>query len=91
VEPGQLRFCYSDHGKPSLVPTSGQKTLSFSLSHSDGLALYAITRGREIGIDLERVYPVPEAEQIAEHFFSAQENAAFRTLPASLKLFMRSH
>jgi 4'-phosphopantetheinyl transferase len=85
MEPSQLRFCYSDHGKPSLVPTSGQKTLSFNLSHSDGLALYAITRDRGIGIDLERVRPVAKVEQIAERFFSARENAVFRTLPASLK------
>ena len=85
MKPGQLRFCYSDHGKPSLAPMSGQKTLNFNLSHSDGLALYGITRGREIGIDLERVRPVAEVEQIAERFFSAQENAVFRTLPASLK------
>jgi 4'-phosphopantetheinyl transferase len=85
VEPGQLRFCYSDYGKPSLAPPSGPKTLNFNLSHSDRLVLYAVTRGREIGIDLERVRPVPEAEQIAERFFSAEENAVFRTLPARLK------
>lgn len=85
MEPGQLRFCYSDYGKPSLAPTSGQKTLSFNLSHSDGLALYAMTRGRETGIDLEHVRSVAEAEQIAERFFSAQEKAVFRALPASLK------
>lgn len=85
VEPSQLRFYYSDYGQSSLTPTPGQDTLRFSLSHSDGLALYAVTRGREIGVDLERVRPVAEAEQIAERFFSAQENAVFRTLPASLK------
>ena len=85
TEPDQLRFCYDDYGKPSLAPSSDQETLNFSLSHSDGLALYAVARGREIGIDVERVCHIPEAAQIAERFFSAHENAVFRTLDARLK------
>jgi 4'-phosphopantetheinyl transferase len=85
MAPGRLRFRTNDHGKPYLAPMSGQKTLNFNLSHSDGLALYAITCDREIGIDLERVRPVAEAEQFAARFFSAQENGVFRTLPVGLK------
>lgn len=83
--PGELRFRYSEHGKPSLVPAFDGGGLRFNLSHSDGLALYAVARGREVGVDLERVRPVLEAEQIAERFFSARENAALRALPAHLK------
>lgn len=85
MDPRQLRFHYDNHGKPSVVSTSGQETLYFNLSHSDGLALYAVARDRQIGIDLERVCPVAEAEQIAERFFSAQEKTVFRSLPADLK------
>ena len=55
------------------------------MSHSQGLALYAITREREIGVDIEHVRPVPEAEQIADRFFSARESAVFRALPPSQK------
>lgn len=85
VAPGGLRFCYGDYGKPFLDPTFDREGLRFNLSHSGGLALYAVARGREVGIDLERVRPVAEAEQIAERFFSARENAALRTCPANLK------
>ena len=85
VDPRQLRFRYVDYGKPSLIPFPGQEALHFNLSHSDGLALYAVARDRQIGIDLERVCPVAEAEQIAERFFSAQEKTVFRSLPADLK------
>ena len=59
--------------------------LRFNLSHSQGLALYAVTRGREIGVDLECIRPISDAEQIAERFFSAHENAVFRTIPAHEK------
>jgi 4'-phosphopantetheinyl transferase len=85
MEPSQLRYCYSEHGKPYLTPSSGRKTPSFNLSHSDGLALYAVARGREVGIDLERIRPVVEVEQIAERFFSAWEKDVFRALPGHLR------
>ncbi len=82
-EPSELHFCYSPYGKPALDRESGGDTLCFNMSHSHGLALYAVTRGREIGIDLERLRPIPEAMQIAERFFSAHENAVLRALPTS--------
>ena len=85
IEPSLLRFSYSDYGKPSMVPMPAQNVLQFNLSHSDGLALYAVARGREIGIDLERVHPIDDAESIAERFFSPQEKAVFRTLRPSQK------
>jgi 4'-phosphopantetheinyl transferase len=85
MQPDQLCFCYDDYGKPSLAPSSDQERLNFSLSHSDGLALYAVTRSREIGIDVERVCHIPEAAQVVERLFSAHENAVFRTLDARLK------
>ena len=85
IEASQLRFCYSPYGKPALATTPGQDTLSFNVSHSHGLALYAVTRGREIGIDLERIHADLECEQIAARFFSPRENAVLRALPTKLK------
>jgi len=85
IEPSQLQFYYGPRGKPALTETYGGGWLRFNLSHSQGLALYAVTRDREIGIDIEHIRPMPEAEQIAVRFFSVQENAVFRTLPPSQK------
>jgi 4'-phosphopantetheinyl transferase len=85
IEPSRLQFCYGSYGKPVLAETFAKDKLRFNLSHSQGLALYAITREREIGVDIEYVRPIPEAEQIAERFFSARENAVFRALPPSHK------
>jgi 4'-phosphopantetheinyl transferase len=83
--PGELCFRYGEHGKPFLDPAFDREGLCFNLSRSGGLALYAVARGREVGIDLERVCHVAEVEQIAERFFSAREKAALRTFPADLK------
>ena len=78
TEPGHLRFSYSDHGKPTLDPPSD---LVFNVSHSGGVALHAVTRGREIGVDIEKVRPMADGEQIAERFFSAEEVEVFLHVP----------
>lgn len=80
LQPEQLRFCYSAHGKPYL-----DLALRFNLAHSHGLALYAITSGREVGVDVEYVHPITGLDRLVERFFSARERTALRALPASQK------
>jgi len=83
--PECLSFCYSSHGKPALAGESGKDAIRFSVSHSHGVALYAVTRGREVGIDLERIrFDLPVAE-IAERFFSRREVAMLRALPTDVQ------
>lgn len=85
VGPERLNFDYNDYGKPFLASEFGQSGLNFNLSHSDGLVLYAVTRNREVGIDLERIRTDFAYEGIAKRFFSRAEVAALRTIPAKLK------
>jgi 4'-phosphopantetheinyl transferase len=49
--PSALRFTLGVHGKPVLDLPSGQ--LHFNLSHSGGLAVYAVTEMSPVGIDIE--------------------------------------
>jgi 4'-phosphopantetheinyl transferase len=79
--PESLSFCYSSHGKPALAGESGGDAIRFNLSHSHGIALYAVTRGREVGIDVERIRFNLAVAEIAERFFSRREVAMLRTLP----------
>jgi 4'-phosphopantetheinyl transferase len=58
----------------------------FNVSHSDELALFAVASDREVGIDVERVRPVTDPEQIADHFFSAPERTALRAVPPDRRL-----
>jgi 4'-phosphopantetheinyl transferase len=85
VEPEQIQFCYGRYGKPSLVDTCNNTGMRFNLSHSKNLAVYAFTRDREIGVDIEHIHHIPEMDQIAEQFFSVRENAVFRALPPHKK------
>lgn len=83
-EPSQLKFCYGPYGKPALAEESGGGSLQFNLSHSYGMALYAVTRRRNIGIDLERVRTDWASERVARQFFAPGEVAQLRALPQSM-------
>jgi 4'-phosphopantetheinyl transferase len=83
--PQYLRFIYGPHGKPALATDTGGVALHFNVSHSHGLALYAITRGREVGVDIERIRSEVVQEQVAEHFFSPREVTVLRALPSPLQ------
>jgi 4'-phosphopantetheinyl transferase len=79
--PEYLSFCYGSHGKPALAGESDGDTIRFSVSHSHGVSLYAVARGREVGIDLELIRADVGALEIAERFFSQREVAMLRALP----------
>jgi len=86
IDPRHLRFYYNQYGKPFLAPEFSSYLLNFNLSHAGSMALYAITRNMEIGVDVERVRADFEYEEIAERFFSANEVAILRTIPTEKKL-----
>jgi 4'-phosphopantetheinyl transferase len=54
---------------------------AFNQSASDELAVIAVARGVEIGIDVERIRPVPDAAGIVARFGSAFEVASYRLVP----------
>lgn len=83
-EARRIRFAFGTHGKPELAEPSGE--VGFNLSHSGDLALLAVAGRREVGVDVEAVRPVCDAEAIAERFFSPAENAALRQLPPQGRL-----
>jgi 4'-phosphopantetheinyl transferase len=85
VEPGAIRFCYEKDGKPRLQNAFGKAGIQFNLSHSEGLALYVLTRGHEVGVDVEYMREISEMGQIVEQFFSVRERAFFGGLPTSEK------
>jgi len=79
-EPAVLRFSYNKYGRPDLVGEA-DSGLSFNVTHSHGMAMYAVTRKREIGIDLEYISMNIDCEQIAQHFFSPYEVNMLRAVP----------
>ena len=70
IPPGKIGFSYGPQEKPSLSAELNIDRLSFNVSQSAGCALYAFTRGREVGIDVERIREVPEMQGVVSMFFS---------------------
>jgi 4'-phosphopantetheinyl transferase len=85
VEPNRLRFGYRSHGKPYLVEKLNGEEVCFNLSHSHSMSLYAFTRSRQIGVDIEYIHPITEADQIVARFFSSNEHAMWQQLPKGQK------
>jgi len=77
-----LEFAYGPQGKPMLAGAFAGHAIRFNVSHSGELALYAVTVGREVGVDIEYMKDLEEAESIAEHFFSPREVESLLSLPS---------
>lgn len=79
--PSRLRFIYSAFGKPEVEREEDRAWLRFNLSHAEGMALVALTRGKDVGVDVEVVREEFPGMEIAEGFFSAREVETLRSLP----------
>jgi 4'-phosphopantetheinyl transferase len=81
VPPAEIQFSYGEKGKPDV---SGVITdIRFNSSRSAGVALYALTRHCELGVDIEQIRSLQDIEQIADRFFCSEEARELFNLPAS--------
>lgn len=83
IAPEEIIFSYGPHGKPYLQKNELQ--LQFNVSHSDEMAVYAITVNKEIGVDIERIKPIFK-EGIAKRFFNKNEYIKLMKLPADKRI-----
>jgi 4'-phosphopantetheinyl transferase len=81
--PQSLSFRNGMYGKPALADRD--LDVRFNLSHADNRALIAVTRGREVGIDIEQERVV-EPLDLARLCFSSLERAALQRVPAPERL-----
>lgn len=82
LQPAALQFCYGAHGKPALKPELNPDQVCFNVSHTAGLAVYAVALDQELGIDLEQVRSNLDYQAIAGRFFSPLENTMLQSLSA---------
>jgi len=81
-DPAAISFSTSPEGKPFLP---SNRDIEFNLSHAHRLAVLAIARTR-VGIDIEHLRSLADAEWIAERFFSHHERIQLQGLRADEKL-----
>jgi 4'-phosphopantetheinyl transferase len=81
----RLSFSYSKKEKPSLGHPYATSGIMFNVSHSADIALFAFTRRREIGVDVEKIRHDFDLEGISRRFFSTGEQSQLSTLPEADK------
>jgi 4'-phosphopantetheinyl transferase len=82
VAPDRLRIAEDEHGKPFLTDVADCR---FNVSHSEDVALVAISGVGEIGVDIEMLRPIPDAEQLAQSHFLPAELGEFLKLEGSAR------
>lgn len=84
VGPETFEFQEAAYGKPFLA-NPRETNLRFNLSHSRDVALIAVSRGREVGVDVEFMRPDFATEEVARHFFSQVEVAELAQVAPGLR------
>ncbi len=80
----KIVFQYGEHGRPELeVPAVDD--FQFNLSHSGHMALIVVSRGRNVGIDLNYLDQNQQWQPIAKRSFSSTEQALLFRLPEALQ------
>lgn len=78
--PEEVDLGYGACGKPALAGRFADSGLRFNLSHRDDVAVYALSSAGEIGVDVEAVRVIDDADSIAARIFSPRENEAYLAL-----------
>jgi 4'-phosphopantetheinyl transferase len=81
-----IRFDYTPHSKPRLGSMGTSLRVEFNLSHSSGLLVLAVSGGRRVGVDVERVRPLPNLDQLASNSVSEYERNVLSALDPGDKL-----
>ncbi len=89
--PQDWQFVRNNYGKPSVLIDDSPINLKFNLAHTKGLAVCAVSRDYELGVDVE-YHSDPQAMlEMADHYFSETEINYMNRLPKAEqeKLFFR--
>lgn len=85
ITPQMVRFRYNPHGKPHLSTRSGGDSIQFNTSHSQGLAVYVVSRQRHLGVDLESLQTIPEIDALLSRWFPPRKAMSLQKLPTQEK------
>jgi 4'-phosphopantetheinyl transferase len=79
-----LQFAYGADGKPALLDQTAD--LQFSVAHSSRVGVVAVVSERLVGVDVERVRDLPDADRVAARIFSEPEARIVHALPYPAKI-----
>jgi 4'-phosphopantetheinyl transferase len=75
----------SHWGKPELDPQSHSVPLEFNLTHARGIAVCAFAYEQSVGIDVELLRIVNDADEIVKRHFSPEEQAEYSAVATEMR------
>jgi 4'-phosphopantetheinyl transferase len=90
LPPADWRFAENGHGRPHIAPESVARCpeaadLRFNVSHTSGLIVLGVTRGRELGVDVEHVGDRKGPLEVVDRYFAPAEIEALRQQPEAIR------
>jgi 4'-phosphopantetheinyl transferase len=85
IHPSAINISNTESGKPFLEKQPGPDAFDFNVSHAGDVALIAVGRCLQVGVDIERVRETKSRELVLEDFFSPAEQAWVRAQPNGTK------
>jgi 4'-phosphopantetheinyl transferase len=87
ASPADWRFTAGAHGKPAVDNEDGRQAgIRFNLAHTYGLIALAVSKDRELGVDVENLVRRQISLEIAERYFAPDEVAALAALPSEQRM-----
>ena len=85
VRPESIMFKYGKYGKPMLDQSVEIPYFYFNISHHENIAVFAFSDTCEIGIDIESIRELDDADDIASYMFSIREFESYCKLTSEVK------
>ncbi|MGN6152451.1 MAG: 4'-phosphopantetheinyl transferase family protein, partial [Lysobacteraceae bacterium] len=90
LPPTDWRFADNGHGRPHIAPEIVARCpeaadLRFNVSHTSGLIVLGVTRGRELGVDVEHVGDRKGPLEVVDRYFAPVEVEALQQQPEPLR------
>jgi 4'-phosphopantetheinyl transferase len=86
VLPREIAFRYQGFGKPSVLAPASGTWLEFNVSHSADVAVLALARSRQVGIDVEQIRELAGFDALAHMVCSPGELSVLSEVPAEARL-----
>jgi len=85
LKPVEVAISTGEFGKPYISKSINTNNLEFNLSHSGAVFLVAVSYGRGIGVDVEKLRDDVAVEDLSTRYFSTEEVAELQALPTGLR------
>jgi 4'-phosphopantetheinyl transferase len=77
--PEQIEFDINAYGKPKLKLDNG---IFFNLSHTKGVAVIAVSKIEQLGIDIEKINSEKKVDNVVTYYFHPDESKLLKSLPS---------